>query len=189
MRDSKGIYEGLNLNSIKYGFTLLALIILSSCINVKPGASKSGKKLYETFFVGDAGTQYFIKPLVFGNNSNEKLELDITFRYKNETKDSAIVNISFLVDEIFKNADSLQINNDSVGIVIREMKFMFSDRAKEKYHCRFSCKMKLIDVKNLFENSDWRLMLFKKEALSTYMPTKNTKTNIEKLNYEIFSIF
>jgi hypothetical protein len=174
---------------IKKGFVFGVSIILSSCLSIKPGGVKSGKNLYETFFVGEAGTQYFIKPLTFGNNLNEELKLDITFRYKNEIKDTAIVNISFLSKEILKNADSLIINNEAVTIIIKEIKYMFCERNKEIYNCRFSAKVSLFKLEKLFEHNKWNLILYRNGGLTEYMTPKTTKKKSDVLNSEIFTIF
>jgi hypothetical protein len=189
MNDKQIDYRIKSFTLIKRGFVLGFLIILSSCLSIKPGSVKSGKKLYETFFIGEAGTQYFIKPLTFSNNLNEELKLDITFRYRNEIKDTAIINISFLGKEIFKNADSLEINNEAIAIIIKEMKYMFCERNKEIFNCRFSAKVKLLDVEKLFDSSKWNLILYKNGDFSEYLTPKTTEKKIDKLNYEIFAIF
>ena len=61
------------MKTIKTGklsfFTILTfslILALGSCSAGKSGV-KTGKKLFTDFFVGDAGTQYFIKPLTFEN--------------------------------------------------------------------------------------------------------------------------
>jgi hypothetical protein len=178
-----------NFTLVKNGFILVGLFILSSCLSIKPGGVKTGKKLYETFFVGEEGTQYFIKPLLFSNQLNEELKLDITFRCKNEIKDSAIINISFFSKEIFKIADSLKINNDGNDITLKQMKYMFSERNKEVYNCRFSVKVNLMAVEKLFDNNNWNLLLYKNGISTNYKTPKTTKKKIDKLNYEIFALF
>lgn len=183
--------KSLNIKSfplIKRGIAFGILIVFSSCLSIKPGAAKSGKKLYETFFVGEDGTQYFIKPLIFINDINENLELDITFRYKNEIKDSAIVNVSFLSKEIFKHADSLKINHDSSATVFKEIKYMFSERKKEEYNSRFSTKGSLFDIKKLFNSNNWNIIIYKNGSFNKYITPKATKKKIDKLKYEIFML-
>ncbi len=178
-----------NFILIKNLFILGSLIILSSCLSIKPGSVKTGNKLFETFFVGEEGTQYFIKPLIFSNQLNEEIKLDITFRCKNEVKDSAIINISFFSKENFNIVDSLKINNESTDIVLKQMKYLFSERDKELFNCRFSVKGNLIDVKKLFNRSNWNLFLYKNGNTINYKTPKTTKKKIDKINYEIFSLF
>ena len=163
-------------------------IFFASCLGVKPGGVKSGKKLYETFFVGIDGTQYFIKPLLFCNQSTEEIKIDFTFRYKSEIKDSAIVNISFFSKDLFKNNKGFKIINDIDTVAISKMEYLFSERNKKFYISRFSCKISLLDLKNIFQRSNWKLLFLKNDVVD-YYSTKATKNKIEKLNYEIFSLF
>ena len=186
---NENIYKMKSFTLIKKVFVFGILIILSSCFSIKSEAVKSGKKLYETFFVGEAGTQYFIKPLMFSNKNNEELLLDITFRYKNEIKDSAVVNVSFLSEEVFKEVDSLKINNEANSIIIKKLKYIFSERNKEIYNCRFLFKVDLFHINTIFDSSNWHLILYKNEGISKYTPSKATKKKIDKLNYEIFALF
>ncbi|MCC6726639.1 MAG: hypothetical protein IT258_19210, partial [Saprospiraceae bacterium] len=115
-------------NKIKYIFfplnfrlLLLLFIPLLSCFSLKPGGVKSGKRLFETFYVGTDGTQYFIKPLEFTADNKEVLKLDVTFRQKDISEDSATVNISFYGAENFKTADSLVIKNTTETLALKNL--------------------------------------------------------------------
>ncbi len=184
-----------NISTIKYLNFINSLMVFGvlsfciSCLGVKPGAVKGAKKLYETFFVGEEGTQYFIKPLILNNNIVEEIKLDITFRYKNVIKDSAIINMSFLNKEIFRQADSLIITNDTAKIIIKEVKYMFSERSKDIYNSRFSSKTLLLNVEKLFKNSNWNLIIYKKGIATKYIAPQSTKKKIDMLRYEIFTLF
>ncbi len=175
------------LRTICFSFLIFAL--LSSCMNVRPGGAKSGKRLYESFFVGDEGTQYFIKPLVFTNDMDEKLKLDFTFRYKNEIKDSATVNATFMSKEIFRNADSLKIIDGSNIVVLSNMAYLFSEKNKEVYNNRFSTKAEMLKIKNLFNGNTWKILIYKNGTHTQYMTPKKTKKSLEKLNQEVFVLF
>ena len=174
---------------LKSGIILCILITISSCLGMKPGGGSSGKKLYETFFVGEEGTQYFIKPLLFCNKLKEELKFDMTFRYKSEIKDSAVINITLISKEIVKNIDSLQISSGTNVTSINEAKYMFCERDKETYICRFSTKVKLSDVEKLFDNNSWNIILYKQSGSNEFTTPNSTKKSIEKINYEIFSMF
>ena len=58
---------------------IIILMSLSACSGLK----QSGSNLYTSFYVGEKGTQYFIKPLYFSNKESEKLNTDFTFRFQN----------------------------------------------------------------------------------------------------------
>ena len=189
MKCNVNIYKIRSFTLIKKAFIFVILIIFSSCLSIKPSGLKTGGKLYETFFVGEDGTQYFIKPLIFSKKLDEELKLDITFRYKNEIKDSAVLNISFFSKELFKTADSLKIDNDTIDITLKRFNYLFSERDKKLYNCRFSVKVDLINLKNLFNRGNWNLLLYKNGMSTDYTSLKTTKKKIEKINYEIFLLF
>ncbi len=165
------------------------MITFISCSGIKPSTTKSGKKLYETFFVGEEGTQYFIKPLTFYNNSNEELKIDLTFRDKSKTKDITTINLSFISKSVFKEIDSIIINNNnSSSISSKNIKHLFSERSKEQYKNRFSSNTRLSDIKELFKDNDWTISIYKKDILEKFTVSKSSKKNIPKLNYEIFEL-
>lgn len=169
-------------------FAFLALLI-SSCMGVKVGGVKSGSKLFETFFVGDQGTQYFIKPLSFTNAEHETAKLDITFRYKNEIKDSATINVSFFHQEMFKNADSLVLKNEVLSVQLAPMTHLFCERKGKAYHCRYSTRSSLFEIDQLFSKNEWALMLYKNGTVTAYGTPKSTRKKLKKLDYALFSIF
>ena len=176
-------------STIIYICSIAALItILVSCASIKPAGVKTGQKLFETFFVGDAGTQYFIKPLTFSNTTKEELKFDITFIYKNKIDDSATVNISYMGNQLLKSADSLKIGSEFNTVIIKELKYMFSERSKKMYNCRFSAKVNLADVIKLFANDKWNINLYKNGEFIMFSAPKSTKKKIDKLNYQIFAI-
>ncbi len=164
------------------------VLSLTACMGVRPAAQKAGKKLYETFYVGEEGTQYFIKSLTFDNIRKGEIELDMTFRSNKQTADSAILNISVFGDEVLKAADSLQITNSTSKLVVRELKYMFADRKKDEFHSRFSTKVSLDELALLFENENWNITLYHDNEKSEYIAKSNTKKKINRVNLEVFSL-
>ena len=61
------------LSSIIKVSVLVGSIFLYGCLGVKNSTKNSGKNLFETFFVGNEGIQYFIKPLTFKDNNKNQL--------------------------------------------------------------------------------------------------------------------
>ena len=149
----------------------------------------SGKKLFETFFVGNNGTQYYIKPITFSDEENDKLKFDMTFRYKNVIKDSATLNMSFIDSEIIKSIDSLKISNDSISLLFTKVNLMFVERHKKVFNSRFSTRSHLAPIKWLFKNKNWSIYLYRNNIVDKYMATKSTKRKITKLKFEIFELF
>ena len=165
------------------------LFILSSCFSVKPGTSNSGRNSYETFFVGDEGTQYFIKPLTFENAENEKLLIDITFRYKDEIKDSATVNFSLITKELEKSISSFSIGNSQNQISTDKIKHLFSERADGLFKSRFSTTFSLAEIKALFQSNSWDVNVDTGTNKYLFAAAKSTKKTIQALNDEVFVLF
>ncbi len=186
----------MNVKKINTKTSLLALfltvgliILMTSCLSEKNGSSKSGVNLFETFFVGEDGIQYFIKPLTFNDYNKNRLILDITFRYKDKIKDSVFVNISFLNTEIIRDIDSIRLSNNTATIVSKNIKYLFTERKQSKFNSRFTTKNPLLDIYRLFDNENWTITVYNKKTNSKYYSSKNTKIKINKLKYGIFMLF
>ncbi len=175
----------------KYSFYFIGMISLlyTSCSSAKHAGGKSGKHLYESFYVGEAGTQYFIKPLAFTNKASEESKLDFTFRHKDAVKDSAVVNMTFHTIQNLKTVDSIIIKNMVFTSTIYTVRYMYAERNKDKYNCRFTAKAPLADVKKLFGNSQWIIIRYHDGEATKLMSIPRTNEAIAKLEYEIFSLF
>jgi hypothetical protein len=165
------------------------LFLHTGCISVKPTGQKSAKKLYESFFVGEEGLQYFIKPLDFNAQATDILLLDITFRYKNAIRDTTFVNFSFVDKAVINKVDSLRITNNSDTIVLKKMQKLFVERNKKGFRSRYTSRVLLSDITMLFKDSNWQLTLYGEAKTTVYTAPKGTKKNIDKLEFEIFSLF
>src|SRR5690554_5427078 len=71
---------------------LTVLASIPSCYSIKPGATQSGGKLYESFYLGEEGRQYFIKPLKFSGSDGRYIMIDFTFRRGGGSSPPAIAN-------------------------------------------------------------------------------------------------
>ncbi len=174
----------------KLSFLLIVTVFLSGCFGIKPEKSGASGKLYETFFVGDEGTQYFIKAIKFSSNLNsDQTWTDITFRYKNELKDSATINFSFLNKKLLKSIDSISIQNNDKYTSSTNFKLLFAEKVKNYYKSRFTVKFKLSDLGSLFNNYDWVIKAYSKNESFNYYATKKTKKQLSKINDEIIILF
>ncbi len=166
---------------------LLLPLMFYSCFSIKPTATKSGKKHFETFYVGDEGIQYFIKPFLFqAEKPNESLALDFTFRYKNEVKDSATVNFSIKSTSINKNIDSLKLSSKNVEIKSDKINLLFNEKNKSDFISRFTTKLSLKEVKELFNESEWKIIIYNQDQSIKYKPHRKTIRVIQRLDNEIF---
>lgn len=158
----------------------LSLIFLSiSC--------GSGKKLSRTFFVGEEGIQYFIKPLSFLNApSKRELSIDFTFRHKEEVKDSTIVNFDLFSPDIIKKIAKIEFTSGSGNAQADTITLLYKERVKNKFKSRFSSGFLLKDLVKLFKSNDWKVVLYTNGEQQTFLPSKATQKKIEQLNNEIF---
>jgi len=171
----------------KLSIAILLSFLFYGCLSVKPTTTKSGKNYFETFYVGEAGTQYFIKPLLFENNeSNKDLFVDITFRYKKEIKDSAILNFSIKSPTLYKSIDSLAISNRIMDIKSDNVDFLFSEKTKKGFVSRFTTKIALDGVKEMFNNDEWDFTLYNKNQTVKYASNKKTNKAINTLKDKVF---
>lgn len=180
-----------SFNAIKTSvFVVLGFLVLTGCTSIKVGGVKSGKNLFETFYVGEDGTQYFIKPLAFSNSENkDELAMDFTFRYKNEVKDSVIVNFAIQSEKIIKEIDQLTISNTTQNIESNKVELLFNEKKKNDFYSRFSTKVSMIEFNRMFENYDWKTVVVTNGSSQTFEAEKKTKKSLSKLADKVFIIF
>jgi len=174
---------------------ILSLLILSTtfqgCISIKPKSQKSTRKSVETFFVGEEGTQYFIKPLSFKNQeTNDNLMLDFSFRYKDNIseKDSTTVNLSIIGVEMYKKLDAFVIEKAEFKIRQEKMKLLFNERKKDLFVSRFTTKLSLLDLKEMFESNNWKVGIMSNQQNILFHPSKKTVKTIGGINYNVFML-
>ena len=174
-------------NIIKNIFLLATLMLVVSCGGLKSsgskGASASSSNLFETFFVGDAGTQYFVKPIVFVNDDKEEIFVDFTFRYKNETSGMVDCKFSVVGPKVLKNIDNVVFSNGETNADFENISLLYNEVNKDLFISRFSSSAKLVDLKNLFNNNDWKI---KVDNLKEFVPKSATRKYIDKLQQSIF---
>jgi len=178
------------VSKLKTFIVLSFFILLTGCLSIKPSGVRSGKNLFESFFVGEEGTQYFIKPLVFLNIQNkEEIRLDFIFRYKNVIKDSVIVNFSLVGNNIYKNFDSLSLSNKTHKIKSKSINLLFNEKKSKLFYSRFSTKFSFLEFNRMFDNNDWTILVYKDKASVTYVSDKKSKRAIKKLQEKLFILF
>ena len=184
------INSNFSLKFTRYTFAvILPIFFFTSCFSVKTSTTKSGKKLYETYYVGESETQYFIKPLEFdGENKNDKMNLDFTFRYKNELKDSAVINISIVSDEIVRTAKSILFTGNNTSIIVVNPKLMFNEKNNEKFLSRFTAKISMKDLNELILNGIISVEI-KCDAVKLFKTNKLTEKKIISLKENVFILF
>lgn len=176
---------------MKLGTKLISLFVLSLLINGCSifGGGNKVEKLTQTFFVGESGTQYYIKPLEFESDSEGDLSLDITLRYKDEIKDTATINFTLLNESVIKKLDYIKLTNDSETYSTDDITLLFAERKDDDFKSRFSFRIPMADLDKLMMNADWNLSFTSAKKEYSYAPTSSTKEKLKILNDDLFVIF
>ena len=173
--------------SISLTFSVATLLAFTfSCGILSPNASR----LYESFYTGNSGTQYFIKPLEFSNSNSGKLKLDIVFRFNNtiQESDSAIINYSIISNELVKKIDSIRFSNGDVSLIASNNERLFMERERTQYRSRFSSSASLVPLVQLFPSNQWKIEVFHDENEMVFTPTNTSARKIESLNFNLFEL-
>lgn len=101
----------------------------------------SQKNLIKSFFRGDNGIQYFIKPIVYQTINKEKLSVDFTLNVINDSVVKIISNFSSLKN----NMKKLIIGSSTYEVVK-----LFDDYETKKIYSRYTFDLKFRDFKKLF---------------------------------------
>ncbi len=182
----------MSLNIISRGIISLffVLILFSSCLALKPGAVKSGSNLFESFFVGEFGTQYFIKPLLFEDKkSSSDLQIDFTFRYKNKIDGNSTVNFGITDNQLFKSIKRLHFTNGNSSFECSNIKFLFNEKKGNSFYSRFTTEIELEKLKQLFSSTNWEINIEQNNLNRIFVLNKQTTKSIERLNENLFILF
>lgn len=173
--------------------TLIGLSFIVStfgCLSIKPSTSKSDSKNFETFFVGEEGTQYFIKPVLFKNQTTgEQISIDFTFRIKDKIRDSAIVNFSIQSSSIFRSLTSIKISNTHIFATSKNIRLLYNEKNADGFRSRFSTNLNLNSLSTLFADNNWEVQLSNGNQTTMFAPNKKTLKTIVNIRENIFQLF
>ncbi|PKR81065.1 hypothetical protein CW751_05635 [Brumimicrobium salinarum] len=169
---------------------LIITFFISSCMSLKPGSSKSGKKYYQTFYVGDKGNQYFIKPMEFENKKlKNELFMDFTIRYKDDINTTTTLNYSAKIEDIIREVDSLVISNSIHSVKQTQNDLLFNAREDDKFESRFSTEIILKELKLIFNDPNWKVELYANSKKYSFTPKRKTSKKIITLYNNVFVLF
>lgn len=182
---------------MKKRFLLLSLLLISlsislnSCLGVKPATSGGGKKYFESYYAGDEGNQYFIKPLVLVSEYKEaKATLDISFRSKESLQGTAQVNFSVYMPEAVHSLKDAYLYINDTSFELSDIKLLFVEKEKNGFQSRFSTTVPAEKLKSIFNISDWQLVIIKEKGKTYKFDTaSSSKKRIEAINTNLFTIF
>ena len=170
---------------------LFSILLLASCGSVRPGAVKSARNLYETFYVGEDGTQYFIKPLKFERPGDVQSELllDLTFRFRNEVRDTATLNFTIEDDRLYRSVERFEIAHPGFAAKSADIELLYNQRAGDGFASRFSARLPMADLVKVFDSADWTLTVQSGEGEMRYLPVGKTERAVVRLQDGVFVVF
>lgn len=165
-------------------FALIAAFLLTSCLSIKPGATKTGKKLWEEFYVSDGVIQYFVKPLTYKSTVGE-FKADFTFR---TNSDSVTINYSLIQIVPIIIPEHISFSSKQKNFQIKSAKTLLNEKFKKGYQLRQSGKISMNDFKNLITENTLEAIVRNGTGATIYYPSKKTTKQCNSLNNNLFEI-
>ena len=165
----------------------ISLFLTSACIGIKPANSSKANRYFETFYVGDEGIQYFIKPISFDGVDKSSLKGDFNFRTKGDSTSEVIFNFSILGQTFYKSIDSIVLKNPSFKTTAYGITLTYNESGKQ-YVSRFTSNISGgKDIVQLFESPDWEIHVYNDAKRSTFTSSsRKTKNKILSLQKHLF---
>lgn len=167
--------------------SVLILFLFLSLIGC--GINSSNSKLFESFFVGENGIQYFIKPLEFKGDNKTKLLMDITIRMKNVNENKATVNFSIIDQKIITIIDSMIITQPNQKILLHDIEPLFFEKQKNRLVARYTSKANSEKIISYFKRTNWNIYIYSVNEKYDYVSSVKTDKKIQYINANLFSIF
>lgn len=172
-------------NNLLYLVSIILFTVSCSPLKTKK-MNKSTGGLYETFYVGKEGTQYFIKELEFKSKTNEMLAIDFTFRY-NHNKTSNQEN-SVIANYTFSNHRNIKIDSFLVGNKLRKkiQRTIFKEKEKNKILTRQSVEISLGSLCDVLSQNNLEVILKGDNEILSFKPKKNTTKKVLSLQNNLW---
>ena len=171
--------------------TLISFFFVLTLLSCSTYRYSGGKNLYTSFYIGNNGSQYFIKPLSFKGSTSQTMELDLTFRVKKFILDNDSVTLNYTVTSLtpVKQTDSIAITSPSKRFVIHEnFNRLFIKKSKKGNHSRFSVTTNLRPLSDLFQEANWTIVVFSPQGTTTLQTPKKTGKKLFSLNNNLFEL-
>ncbi len=171
------------------GLIVISLALcLQGCFALRPASTRSGKHLYETYYLGENRIQYFIKPLEFMNAEDEELFMDITFRYSQGKQDTATMNLSLITDRMTRKLDSIKISAANYSFTVSPWKHMFSETEKKRFEYRATSLCPVTVLRTLFSSNAWEITAFGDLSDPVFLPAGKTAASINRICQGVFIV-
>ena len=150
--------------------------------------SVTNSKLFESFYVGNGKTNYFIKSLKFKGPEKSKLFMDLTLNMAKENDNAVIINFSIINIKETIAVDSMFINSDNELVTLNRLQLLFLEKNKNQVLSRYTSKIDLQEALNLFKNSEWNVTTHSNGVKHIFKNTHKTMRKIDYLNEYLFMI-
>ena len=166
-------------------FTLCFFIILfiNNC-----AVNNSRNRLFQSFYMGNGITQYFIKELTF-NNDNNSLLLDITVQMKKEDSNNAIVNFTLQGKENINQVDSAIIVQQGKKLILTNIVPLFNEKIKNNFKSRYTSNINANDLFIFFQDPLWSIHITSRGKKYVYTTPKKTIKSIQYIHSNVFEIY
>lgn len=165
----------------------IILLGMQACTGAK--SANSGGKLYKTFYAGDQGTQYFIKPLEFNSSDKSVIRMDFTFRYTGTDTSSVTVNYSVIAPVVVKSIDSLVVHSGNTHIAMLNHSLLFNEADNNVFISRFSAKMPLTSLNALMSDQEWVVTPYAPNYNQAFDISRKSAKSLEALSTGLFQVF
>ncbi len=170
--------------------TIVVVMFGGGCMLTKTSSVKSKETLYETFYVNDTISQYFIRPLNFKNKlTHQSFHIDFVFRVANNNSNDNQTSIVTANFSVLSNApvdvNTLQIENVPGFVTTATCNLLFQEKRNKKFLSRYTAKIQLGELQHLMHDNNWKIKLNNDNSLIFY-PVKRTQIAIKDLNNELF---
>ena len=168
---------------MKIAILLFISFFLQNCY-----LSVANSKLFESFYIGNGKTNYFIKSLKFKGSEKSKLFMDFTLNMVKENDNAVTINFSIINKEETITVDSMFINSYNELVILNRLYLLFLEKNKNRVLSRYTSKIDLQEAFNLFKNNKWNVTIYSNGLKYIFKNTHKTMRKIEYINEHLFII-
>jgi len=168
----------------KYIYVLsLVIIFLASCSLRKVSNTLTSKHVYENFYVGENGNQWYLYPIKFKNKTTHFL-LDYTLR--DNVKDTVVVKYSIITKEQLSKPKSIVFNLKG------DKKYDFD--TGEKIYVETDDRVLHLRYTSIMSYEDFKTFFLTVESIAIdgiddpVIPAKATIKKFDEINRQVISI-
>lgn len=174
--------------------SVLMVFVYTSCGSIRSNVTRSRtNRYYESFYIGAAEIQYFIKPLEFVStqNKDEKLSIDFTLKdiQKKSANDSVTINTSIFTKHIHHGIARLHIISNQNSFGTKNSTPLFKEMNDGLFHERYSSKISKAEFLVLFQDLKWIISATDKNGKEYYFsPTRKSQKALNSIHDNLIII-